>query len=167
MRCLASAWRSLCVLSFSLPLEPSFADPTSFSPSSTSLKHHHNARQRQPANLIYAEILAVTSAMRKNQRWASSASSSSSYSYAYRPPSSFPSAGVGGSGQSQQQSLFRTQEQGLRGHRDGREQRPSLMSNFGELKARLREKGDGKSCSTVRRRRRDGRHFEGEAPVDG
>ncbi|GAA5880201.1 hypothetical protein JCM8547_006589 [Rhodosporidiobolus lusitaniae] len=93
-----------------------------------------------PANLIYAEILAVTSAMRKNQRWASLASAS----YAsYRPPSSTIN-GVGGSGQSAPNGLFNRGEGGggLKGHRRGEEQAPSLMGNFVALKMRLREMDD-------------------------
>ncbi|GAA5955168.1 hypothetical protein JCM10213_000186 [Rhodosporidiobolus nylandii] len=66
-----------------------------------------------PQNLIHAEILSVTSAMQKNQRWASAAAAAAS-SYAampFRPSSSSSSAGVAvGDG------LFRREGETLKGH---------------------------------------------------
>ena len=84
----------------------------------------------QPLNLIHAEILAVTSAMRKNQRWAatSSAPFPSSYSYAGLSDRN----GRGGSG-----------SMGLRNIENGRTPRErvdaALMSGFMSLKMELRQ----------------------------
>ncbi|KAK4046649.1 GDP/GTP exchange factor for ARF [Microbotryomycetes sp. JL201] len=50
--------------------------------------------QVSPVNLVYAEILAVTSAMRKNQRWASASYNAFSYS----PSVAARLAAIGGSG---------------------------------------------------------------------
>ncbi|BGP04186.1 GDP/GTP exchange factor for ARF [Rhodotorula toruloides] len=90
------------------------------------------------ANLIHAEILAVTSAMRKNQRWASAA--------AYTP---YPllashrlngSEGVGGSGMSQAGSLFKGRSGDSQSRR--RDESLGLMEGFAVLKMRLRDMAD-------------------------
>ncbi|GAA6035516.1 hypothetical protein JCM8097_000294 [Rhodosporidiobolus ruineniae] len=97
------------------------------------------------ANVIYAEILAVTSAMRKNQRWASAASSYAAYPY--RAPSTFN--GVGGSGTSDaSSSLFKREEGGLKGHKSAA-QAPSLLGNFMLLKMRLREMDESSPIDAV------------------
>lgn len=89
----------------------------------------------QPANLIHAEILSVTSAMRKNQRWA--ASSSSSYSSYSQSNSSRPN-GIGrreSNAKLHAAAAARGQLQGAQG----------LMGGFVQLKMELREI-EGESC---------------------
>ena len=82
----------------------------------------------QPANLIHAEILAVTSAMRKNQRWASTSYAARSYTTA---------AGHLGMGGVAGGSRIRSRE-----NDEGRGRvhtATTLMSGFMELNMRLRD----------------------------
>ncbi|BGP21002.1 GDP/GTP exchange factor for ARF [Rhodosporidiobolus nylandii] len=100
-----------------------------------------------PQNLIHAEILSVTSAMRKNQRWASAAAAAAS-TYAampFRSSSSSSSAGVAvGDG------LFRREGETLKGHSGRQEdQPPSLLGNFMVLKMRLREMDESTPIDAV------------------
>ncbi|GAA5978631.1 hypothetical protein JCM5350_002459 [Sporobolomyces pararoseus] len=80
-------------------------------------------------NLIHAEILAVTSAMRKNQRWASTSYAAQSYT------SAAGHLGIaGGSGRTRSRD---DHDDRGRGHTA-----TSLMSGFMELKMRLRDVED-------------------------
>ncbi|GAA5881801.1 hypothetical protein JCM1840_003881, partial [Sporobolomyces johnsonii] len=98
--------------------------------------------QVPPANLIHAEILAVTSAMRKNQRWASSSYAAYSYTSAAGNLglTGAPTSHVG-------RDLFkpkpdpttRTRVSGPAG----------LMSAFMELKMRLRDLDDSATLDAV------------------
>lgn len=91
----------------------------------------------QPANLIHAEILAVTSAMRKNQRWASAAYAAYPYLGGSSSTRLNGSEGVGGSGVSTPtSSLFRGKEAAMRTSKNA--QALGLMGGFAELKLRLR-----------------------------
>ncbi|GAA6009496.1 hypothetical protein JCM10207_003803 [Rhodosporidiobolus poonsookiae] len=119
---------------------PDLTISTPYSPASTP--HPRQAEHAPffavevpPANLIHAEILSVTSAMRKNQRWASAYSSYSAYAYAH-PANATPSAAGAG--------LFKRDEVGggLKGHKGRAEQPASLMGGFAVLKGRLRELDD-------------------------
>ncbi|GAA6008572.1 Sec7 domain-containing protein [Rhodotorula paludigena] len=87
------------------------------------------------ANVIHAEILAVTSAMRKNQRWASAAFAA--YPYLSGSSRLNGSEGVGGSGVSPANSLFKGKDAEQRGGRNA--QALGLMGGFAELKMRLRD----------------------------
>ncbi|GAA5913201.1 Arf family guanine nucleotide exchange factor GEA2 [Sporobolomyces salmoneus] len=86
-------------------------------------------------NLIHAEILAVTSAMRKNQRWASTSYAAQSYTSA--------AGHLGVSGSSRTRSRDDDDERG-RGHTA-----TSLMSGFMELKMRLRDIEDPAQLDAV------------------
>lgn len=85
--------------------------------------------------MIHAEILAVTSAMRKNQRWASAAFAA--YPYLSGSSRLNGSEGVGGSGVSPANSLFKGKDAEQRGGRNA--QALGLMGGFAELKMRLRD----------------------------
>lgn len=88
-------------------------------------------RSLQKANLIHSEILSVTSAMRKNQRWAnSSASSAYGASYSPRPGSTT-------NGRRDQASGPRMVLQG--GGARGNDAAGGLMAGFVALKMELRE----------------------------
>ncbi|GAA5949414.1 hypothetical protein JCM21900_004055 [Sporobolomyces salmonicolor] len=85
-----------------------------------------------PANLIHAEILAVTSAMRKNQRWAST--SYAAYSYT----SAAGNLGLAGAATSPVgRDLFKSKADAATGPRASGA--AGLMSAFMELKMRLRD----------------------------
>ncbi|BGP52381.1 GDP/GTP exchange factor for ARF [Rhodotorula kratochvilovae] len=98
-----------------------------------------------PTNLIHAEILAVTSAMRKNQRWASAAYAA--YPYLSGSNRLNGSEGVGGSGVSAPSSLFKGKEAAQRGGRHA--EALGLMGGFAELKMRLRDLDDTGSLDAV------------------
>ena len=98
----------------------------------------------QPINLIHAEILAVVSAMRKNQRWAPT--SSSSYT-----PYPFPST----SAQQQQQLLpsgiALRGNSGAKGRSAQAQNNAGLMSGFMALKMELRASDGARRCVPVPR----------------
>ncbi|GAA5889769.1 hypothetical protein JCM6882_004317 [Rhodosporidiobolus microsporus] len=96
-----------------------------------------------PANIIYAELTAVTSAMRKNQRWAAAAATYAAYPYRQ---STFN--GVGGTGTSAAGGLFKRDEGGLKGHKSAQEA-PSLLGNFMLLKMKLREMNESTPIDAV------------------
>ncbi|GAA5913880.1 hypothetical protein JCM8208_004987 [Rhodotorula glutinis] len=100
-----------------------------------------------PGNLIHAEILAVTSAMRKNQRWASAAYAA--YPYLSGSTRLNGSQGVGGSGVSSTSSpsLFRDKDHNTRTSKNA--QALGLMGGFAELKLRLRELDDASNLDAV------------------
>ncbi|GAA5820135.1 hypothetical protein JCM3770_005386 [Rhodotorula araucariae] len=98
-----------------------------------------------PTHVIHAEILAVTSAMRKNQRWASAAYAA--YPYLGGSNRLNGSQGVGGSGTSPSSSLFKGKEAAQRGGRHA--EALGLMGGFAELKMRLRDLDDPSSLDAV------------------
>ncbi|GAA6005362.1 hypothetical protein JCM11491_002672 [Sporobolomyces phaffii] len=87
------------------------------------------------ANLIHAEILAVTSAMRKNQRWASTSYAAQSYT------SAAGHLGIAGGARLRSRD---DDDERTRGHTA-----TSLMSGFMELKMRLREVEDPAQLDAV------------------
>ncbi|GAA5939550.1 hypothetical protein JCM3775_004858 [Rhodotorula graminis] len=103
--------------------------------------------QVPPGNLIHAEILTVTSAMRKNQRWASAAYAA--YPYLSGSTRLNGSQGVGGSGVSSTSSpsLFRDKDHNTRTSKNA--QGLGLMGGFAELKLRLRELDDASNLDAV------------------
>lgn len=99
--------------------------------------------RRQLTNLIHAEILAVTSAMRKNQRWASTSYAAQSYT------SAAGHRGFAG-GAARGRSRDDDDERG-RGHTA-----TSLMSGFMELKMRLRDiEGQSMGISSAKNRKEE------------
>ncbi|GAA5869908.1 hypothetical protein JCM16303_001838 [Sporobolomyces ruberrimus] len=114
------------------------------SPPAITLNGHLANPEQAPAfavevpltNLIHAEILAVTSAMRKNQRWASTSYAAQSYT------SAAGHRGFAG-GAARGRSRDDDDERG-RGHTA-----TSLMSGFMELKMRLRDIEDTAQLDAV------------------
>lgn len=89
----------------------------------------------QPLHLIHAEVLAVTSAMRKNQRWASAAYTS--YPYVTGSSRLNGSQAVGGAGISSRRSNPRSRPDEAHDSKQGRSL--GLMGGFSELRLMLRD----------------------------
>lgn len=89
----------------------------------------------QPLHLIHAEVLAVTSAMRKNQRWASAASTS--YPYVTGSSRLNGSQAIGGAGISNRRSNLRSRPDEAHISKQGRSL--GLMGGFSELRLMLRD----------------------------
>lgn len=92
----------------------------------------------QPLHLVYAEVLAVTSAMRKNQRWASAAQASYPYmSGSSRLNGSQAVGGTGFSSSGSKRPLLGARTAETSDSKQGRS--IGLMGGFSELRLLLRE----------------------------
>ncbi|GAA5972950.1 hypothetical protein JCM8115_005875 [Rhodotorula mucilaginosa] len=98
-----------------------------------------------PLHLIHAEVLAVTSAMRKNQRWASAASTS--YPYVTGSSRLNGSQAIGGAGISNRRSNLRSRPDEAHNSKQGRSL--GLMGGFSELRLMLRDIQDPSELDAV------------------
>ncbi|GAA6025135.1 hypothetical protein JCM8202_005730 [Rhodotorula sphaerocarpa] len=101
-----------------------------------------------PLHLVYAEVLAVTSAMRKNQRWASAAQASYPYmSGSSRLNGSQAVGGTGFSSSGSKRPLLGARTAETSDSKQGRS--IGLMGGFSELRLLLRETEDSAQLDAV------------------
>ncbi|GAA5877623.1 hypothetical protein JCM3774_005361 [Rhodotorula dairenensis] len=115
-------------------MSPPTASPAGRADGPTAGQTASKAIEVSPLHLIHAEVLAVTSAMRKNQRWASAAYTS--YPYATASSRLNGSQAVGGAGISSRRPGPRSRTEDGRDGKQGRSN--GLMGGFSELRLLLR-----------------------------